>query len=205
MDGDERKAVEWVPLADGSADAVFVFDVKQAVTDPYNEVARKFIEKIPTLAVQCLKCGRIHPFAHRLKGCPACSRTSYAYRGTPSRLNVVCTQCGAGVLESVQCECGCVNPINGSTLRQPKAKGGCFVATAASRDPFAPEVIVLSGFRDDVLLQNRLGRAFVRLYYAVSPPIAAIIARSASLRRLAMVMVVNPASRLVSRFRLRGD
>ena len=197
MAGDEKKAIEWVPLADGNADAVFVFDVKQAVTDPSNEIARKFIGKIPTLAVQCLKCGRLHPFAHRLKGCPVCSRTSYAYRGTPSRLNIVCTQCGAGVLESVQCECGCVNPLSGSTLRQPKAKGGCFVATAACGDPFAPEVMALSAFRDDVLLQTRFGRLFVRLYYAVSPSIAAVIARSSALRYVAMTIFVQPAALIV--------
>ena len=194
MAGDERKVVEWVPLADNSADPTFVFDVRQAVTDPYNVIARKFIEKIPTLALQCLKCGRIHPFADRLKGCPVCSRTSYAYRGTPSHLNVVCTQCGAGVLESVQCECGCVNPLNGSTLRQPKTAGMCFVATAACGDPFAPEVIALSAFRDDVLLRSRVGRTFVRIYYAVSPPIAAVIARSALLRAIAMRVVITPAT-----------
>jgi hypothetical protein len=201
MAGDESKPVEWVPLADGNADALFVFDVQQAVSDPYNEVARKFIEKIPTLAVQCLKCGRMHPFAARLKGCPVCSRTSYAYRGTPSRLNVVCTQCGAGVLESVQCECGSVNPLNGTTLRKPKAKGGCFVATAACGDPFAPEVIALSAFRDEVLLRNQVGCAFVRLYYAVSPPIAAVIARSNALRQIVMLAFVRPTARTVAIFR----
>jgi len=76
-------------------------------------------------------------------------------------------------------------------------KGKCFVATAACGDLFAPEVIALSTFRDDVLLQHGIGRTFVRLYYIVSPPIAAMISRSTALRRAAMVLIVKPAVRLV--------
>lgn len=76
-------------------------------------------------------------------------------------------------------------------------KSGCFVATAASGDSFAPEVVVLSAFRDDVLLHNRVGKAFVRLYYAMSPPLAAVIARSVFLRRAAMGLIVRPAVQIV--------
>lgn len=84
-----------------------------------------------------------------------------------------------------------------STPPAPKSSGGCFVASAACGDPFAPEVIVLSAFRDDVLSVSGIRRAFIRLYYAVSPPIAAVIARSNALRRAAMVLIVRPAVRLV--------
>jgi hypothetical protein len=43
-------------------------------------------------------------------------------------------------------------------------KGGpCFIATAACGDPFAPEVLVLSAFRDNVLLRRRGGQVFVRI------------------------------------------
>ncbi len=58
----------------------------------------------------------------------------------------------------------------------------CFIATAAYGDRDAPEVEQLRRFRDDVLLQTRLGTAFVRLYYTVSPPVARIIARRPKLR-----------------------
>ena len=81
-------------------------------------------------------------------------------------------------------------------------KGMCFIATAACSDPFAPEVVVLSAFRDEVLLRGQMGRAFVRLYYLVSPPIAAVITRSGWLRRAVMVMLVKPAVRVVCAFRL---
>lgn len=80
---------------------------------------------------------------------------------------------------------------------EKKGSSGCFVATAACGDPFAPEVIVLSAFRDDALLRTRLGGAFVRLYYAVSPPIAALIARSVLLRRVAMALIIRPAIQVI--------
>ena len=30
----KSKQVEWVPVADGNADAIFVFDVRNAISDP---------------------------------------------------------------------------------------------------------------------------------------------------------------------------
>ncbi len=48
-----------------------------------------------------------------------------------------------------------------------KGKGGfCFVATVAYGSYDHPHVRVLRRWRDEVLLQTRLGRAFVRWYYA---------------------------------------
>jgi hypothetical protein len=58
----------------------------------------------------------------------------------------------------------------------------CFIATAAYGDPDAPEVESLRRFRDNVLLKSRFGTAFVRFYYAVSPPLARVVARHPRLR-----------------------
>ena len=46
---------------------------------------------------------------------------------------------------------------------------GCYIATMVYGDYNHPQVMVLRGFRDDVLNQNPFGRAFVRFYYRYSP------------------------------------
>ncbi len=72
--------------------------------------------------------------------------------------------------------------------------GFCFVATAAYGDYGAPEVRVLRRFRDRHLLGSAAGRALVRGYYRLSPPLARAIAerpwaRGASRLALAPVVV----------------
>lgn len=50
--------------------------------------------------------------------------------------------------------------------------GGCFIATAAWGSPLHPKVALLRAVRDRYLLTNGPGRLFVKMYYAVSPPVA---------------------------------
>jgi hypothetical protein len=54
----------------------------------------------------------------------------------------------------------------------PGGRQGCFIATAAYGHYSDPEVQVLREFRDQYLLTNSLGRAFVEWYYRVSPAAA---------------------------------
>ena len=61
-------------------------------------------------------------------------------------------------------------------------KGACFLATAAYGSPLAEEIVTLSRFRDEILMRSRLGAGLVRLYYAVSPPLASFIAEWKGLR-----------------------
>lgn len=51
-------------------------------------------------------------------------------------------------------------------------KEGCYIATAIYGSYSAKEVRQLCKFRDEVLLQNVIGKWFVKIYYLLSPPIA---------------------------------
>jgi hypothetical protein len=84
---------------------------------------------------------------------------------------------------------------------------GCFIATACYNSPLAPEVCLLREFRDLVLEHSRPGRAFIRTYYLVSPPIAVFLGRHAWPRALVRNLLLIPLTGVVrgsaGRWRLR--
>ena len=51
----------------------------------------------------------------------------------------------------------------------------CFIATAAYGTPTAPEVNILRHMRDKQISRYTLGRAFIKAYESISPPIAKYI------------------------------
>jgi hypothetical protein len=61
----------------------------------------------------------------------------------------------------------------------------CFVATAAYGTPMAEEIRSLRRFRDRNLATNAPGRALIRLYGELGPPMAAAIRENEGLRALA--------------------
>lgn len=48
-------------------------------------------------------------------------------------------------------------------------KNGCYIATCVYGSYDCPEVWILRRFRDYTLAESRFGRAFIRIYYKVSP------------------------------------
>lgn len=69
---------------------------------------------------------------------------------------------------------------------------GCFIATAAYGSALAPEVLLLSEFRDDYLMKSNFGRALVLLYYSISPRSAEFIASRPALRALTRNLLLKP-------------
>ena len=66
----------------------------------------------------------------------------------------------------------------------------CFIATAAYGTPMAEEIQILREFRDEYLLTNPLGKAFVEFYYRVSPPIAEFITEHPSLKPIVRAVLL---------------
>jgi hypothetical protein len=62
--------------------------------------------------------------------------------------------------------------------------GGCFIATAAFGSALDSPVVLLRSLRDRYLMTNAAGRAFVRRYYRLSPPLAERIRQSPFLKIL---------------------
>ena len=59
--------------------------------------------------------------------------------------------------------------FNGKEFDKANGKGGCYVATAVYGSYDCPEVWTLRRFRDNTLAETWYGRAFIRVYYAISP------------------------------------
>ena len=78
------------------------------------------------------------------------------------------------------------------TEKPTPTPSACFIATAAYGTPLHEDIDVLRGFRDEYLMTNPLGRAFVEIYYATSPPIADVIRANEGLRTVVREGLVKP-------------
>lgn len=71
-----------------------------------------------------------------------------------------------------------------------KTKDACFIATAAYGSYAHPHVTQLRTFRDRYLMQNVVGRKFVRVYYKYSPSIADTIDKHPFLRLVVRTLLL---------------
>jgi len=84
---------------------------------------------------------------------------------------------------------------------KPKVKGGCFIATATMGDYNHPIVLDLRDFRDYYLLNNIIGRRFVKIYYFLSPSIAKLISKSELTKSVSLKLLIRPLHKLVKKIK----
>jgi hypothetical protein len=75
----------------------------------------------------------------------------------------------------------------------------CYIATATFGTELEDKTDVLRSFRDEYLLNNALGKAFVTVYNRYSPPLADCIAERNWLRSLVRILLL-PVIGLASLF-----
>lgn len=64
---------------------------------------------------------------------------------------------------------GTKKEVDGSEVEVKENKGGCYIATAVYGSYNCPEVWTLRRYRDNSLAKTWYGRAFIHMYYAMSP------------------------------------
>jgi hypothetical protein len=83
--------------------------------------------------------------------------------------------------------------------QQPTSSSkGCFIATACCDSAFAPEVIFLKDFRDNIMQRSALGTAVIKIYYVLSPPVARFISRHSYLKKIVRACLIRPIVAFIS-------
>lgn len=89
--------------------------------------------------------------------------------------------------------CGRRGPITTAQIRTTEINyttlSPCFIATAAFGSPLAEELVVLRRLRDEILMEIPAGRALIRIYESLSPPLARFIAKSERRRATARFLL----------------
>ncbi len=89
---------------------------------------------------------------------------------------------------------------NSSTSSNGGSSGGCYVATCVYGSYDCPQVWTLRRYRDNTLALSLFGRAFIRLYYAVSPAIVKWFGKTAWFKKLWR----GKLDRIVERLQAKG-
>ncbi|MHC1625354.1 MAG: CFI-box-CTERM domain-containing protein, partial [Methermicoccaceae archaeon] len=140
---------------------------------------------------RCRKCGRTNTELHVHHIMPLSKGGS----SDPSNLITLCRDCHENIHPHLKAA---------REAREAKAKGRCFIATAAYGTPYAEEVVYLRAWRDQSLSKSRAGRTLIESYYLISPSIAKIVEKSELFRRVIRAGL-RPLIRYVKRKNLRGE
>jgi len=84
---------------------------------------------------------------------------------------------------------------------EARSRFGCFIATACYGSAEHPDVITLRAFRDDVLLEHRLGKLLVSIYYEVGPLLARVLHYAPTAARIVRRYLLAPLSSAIDRHR----
>jgi hypothetical protein len=68
-----------------------------------------------------------------------------------------------------------IDILKNNQINKANNAGGCYIATLVYGDYDDPQVIVLRGFRDNVLAMSFFGRCFISFYYLVSPSLVEVL------------------------------
>jgi hypothetical protein len=159
------------------------------------------LRRIPSTLLVCAKCDDRQVLAE----CINCSSHLSKLYSEDVTKNLMCNACGAKHQQDkwICNKCDCVNKANNTIFHEVEIHNfvsfyetdSCFVATACYGNYNTPEVIVLRQYRDQVLLPTYFGALFVKYYYAISPPLANLIAKSdttkKSIRKYFLQPIVN--------------
>ncbi len=77
-----------------------------------------------------------------------------------------------------------------------ESNSNCFVVTTTMGDSNHPVVVDFRKYRDEVLLENNLGRLFIKLYYKIGPSLSEIIKNNKTLFQISRSFILKLHKRI---------
>lgn len=100
---------------------------------------------------------------------------------------------------SIQNDVDFINGAQSGSYDTTDSKGnsGCYIATAVYGSYSCNEVLALRRYRDDCLAKKRLGRLFIKIYYALSPSMASHIKKDSYLGKIIKKLLDKKVEKLM--------
>lgn len=100
---------------------------------------------------------------------------------------------------SIQSDLDFINTAHSGNYDTTDSKGnsGCYIATAVYGSYYCDEVLALRRYRDDYLAKKSWGRLFIKIYYAISPSLAAHIDQNSFVGRKIKTFLDKKVSKIM--------